>query len=233
MPTFDSSNSSGGVSAPTDSKNGYFRSIYGRWVVPNVIFPDINSAASLATWIGLGEGEVGDDGGINAEYMFQVGVLFQSVPAGGLAVSNYNFYFYSPFQFAYQVLTNISVSPGDAVFAMICTTPQSPDITCTVWNETTGEFSRWTYSEKESGVALAANWAGWMVGNVNDDNNVSLLGKYGAVIFDSVSAYHTDKGNVFPDRALSLSGPDENGNIAELSSGSLINDTIVVCSYIP
>ena len=216
--TETSTNWSGGVVfAPSGTS---FRWVEGDWVVPDVDAPTENQWYYSASWIGIDGDGSGD--------VCQMGVECEVFRSGNSISRNiYPWWEWFP-NFEVQI-TNLAVSPGDMVTALICTSGANATTASAFFsNRTTGASTSFSFSAP-SGTQLVGNCAEWIVEAPTVGGSQSALADYGEVFFSVCEGFLTNGNTV-------NGGTGDNINLTAgsnvVSDGNLITPTVIQCLYV-
>jgi hypothetical protein len=217
--TETSTNWSGGVVYAPSGQS--FKWVEGDWVVPDVGAPTQNQWYYCASWIGI-DGDGSPD-------VCQAGVECEVYQSGSSVTRNiYPWWEWYPF--SEVQITNFSVSPGDMVTMLICSTQGAGSTSATIYfnNRTTGASVAPFTITAPSGYQLVGNCAEWIVEAPTVGGAQSQIADYGEAFF-SVCAAVTTGGTTVD------GGTGDNINLVAggtvLSEGVLITPTIVQCLY--
>lgn len=218
--TETSTNWSGGVVyAPTGQS---FKWVEGDWVVPDVDAPTQNQWYYCASWIGI-DGDGSRD-------VFQAGVECE-VFRSGSSITRHIYPWWEWCCAPEVPITNLTVSPGDMVTMLLCSTHGAGSTTGTVYvtNRTTG-VSTSVGLTAPSGTTLVGNSAEWIVEAPQVGGAQSALADYGEVFFSVCEAVTSP-----PSNTTVNGGSGDNINMTAggkvVSDGNLITPTIVQCLY--
>jgi hypothetical protein len=218
--TYD--NWSGGVVYAPSGQS--FKWVQGDWVVPNVYAPADNQWYYCANWIGIdgdGSGDVCQAGMICAVYQ------------SGTSITRSIYPWHEWYPASWVEITNLTISPGDLISMLICTTQGAGSTEATIYfgNQTSGVALSYVITAPViNGVQtkLAGNSAEWVVETPIVNGQLTQMPDYGEVFFSTCEAYLTNDDVV-------NGGTGNNINLVQngktLSTGTLITPTIVQCQY--
>lgn len=166
------------------AKGSPFRWVAGQWTVPNPHAPGSGSYYA-SEWVGI-DGDGSNDvlqAGTETEVieilwftLTNVYTWFEWFPAGEVAISN------------------LSVSPGDVMYCLICVTSTT---TATVYfsNQSTNVSTSFTITAP-AGTSLQGNSAEWVVERPSVNGQATSLTDYDVVYFDECLAGWSGRGTI-------------------------------------
>ncbi len=197
-----------------------FRWVQGDWVIPDVDAPTDNQWYYCASWIGIDGDGSGD--------VCQAGVECE-VYRSGSSVTRNIYPWWEWFPESEIAITNLPVSPGDLLTALICTSGAgATQASLFLTNRTTGASTSLTFTAP-SGTSLVGNCAEWIVEAPTVDGGQSRVADYGQVFFSAADAYD---GNATLGGGTGDNINMNNGSGTEVSSGTLVTSTVVECQYV-
>lgn len=221
--TETSTNWSGGVVfAPTGQP---FSWIEADWVIPDVDAPTENQWYYCANWIGIDGDGSGD--------VCQIGIECEVYRSGNSITRNiYPWWEWYPE--AEVAITNFSLSPGDMVTALLCTSGGgATEASAYFTNRTTGATTSLSFTAP-AGTSLTGNSAEWVVEAPTVGGQQSAMADYGEVFFSVCEAFAGTIGGggttVNGGTGDNINMNDSSGN--EVSAGNLITPTIIQCEYV-
>ena len=215
--TETSTNWSGGVVFAPQGQS--FKWVEGDWVVPNVDAPTQNHWYYCASWIGIDGDGSGD--------VCQVGVECEVYQSGN-SITRHIYPWWEWYPLPEVQITNLGVSPGDMVTALICTTgANATSATAFFSNRTTGASTSFAFNAPQ-GTKLVGNSAEWIVEAPTVGGAQSAIADYGEVFFSVCEGFTTSNATV-------NGGTGDNINLTAggktVSDGILITPTVVQCLY--
>ncbi|HVM80201.1 MAG TPA: G1 family glutamic endopeptidase [Stellaceae bacterium] len=215
--TETSTNWSGGVVFAPQGQS--FKWVEGDWVVPNVDGPTQNQWYYCASWIGIDGDGSGD--------VCQVGVECEVYQSGN-SITRHVYPWWEWYPLPEVQITNLGVSPGDMVTALICTTgANATSATAFFSNRTTGASTSFAFNAPQ-GTKLVGNSAEWIVEAPTVGGAQSAIADYGEVFFSVCEGFTTNNATV-------NGGTGDNINLTAggktVSDGILITPTVVQCLY--
>ena len=187
-----SPNWSGAVAFPAAAGDA-FSFVIGSWTVPNAYPPRStwnghsynNGFYNALHWIGL-------DGwtGAGANDVLQIGTGTDvSVVDGAISVSCYCWYewWYGPLNNGYSKLSGFTVTPGDLISAVVCSTAPNSG-TAYIGNVTRAEYVSQVITDPSPALTLTGNTAEWIVEREGLGQTFSTLADYGGVFFSDCVA---------------------------------------------
>jgi hypothetical protein len=221
--TETSTNWSGGVVfAPAGQP---FSWIEGDWVIPDVDAPTENQWYYCASWIGIDGDGSGD--------VCQIGIECEVYRSGNSITRNI-YPWWEWFPEAEVAITNFSVSPGDMVTALLCTSGGgATDAAAYFTNRTTGAATSLSFTAP-AGTSLTGNSAEWIVEAPTVGGQQSAMADYGEVFFSVCEGFAGTIGGggttVNGGTGDNINMNDSAGN--EVSAGNLITPNIIQCEYV-
>jgi len=221
--TETSTNWSGGVVFAPSGKP--FSWIEGDWVIPDVDAPAENQWYYCASWIGIDGDGSGD--------VCQIGIECEVFRSGNSITRNiYPWWEWYPE--SEVAITNFSVSPGDMVTALLCTSGGgATEASAYFTNRTTGATTSLSFTAP-GGTSLTGNSAEWVVEAPTVGGQQSAMADYGEVFFSVCEAF---AGTIGGGGTTVNGGTGDNINMtdgagSEVSAGNLITPTVIQCEYV-
>jgi hypothetical protein len=201
--------------------------VSGQWTVPAVVPPEGDHGLSAcATWIGIdGNGE--DSGDI-----LQTGTT-QQITYGASQVT---FAWFEWFPASACTISNLDVSPGDVMYALICIYT-STEAAVYLGNMTTGKLVSFVKDGSSEGLSVAGASVEWILECPQQQNgDFAILTKFGDVYFDNCIAGTNGSdgprtvlgGSAF---GLTMLGNDDD-NIVRIAAPLALNDRAFKVQYV-
>ncbi|HEY2795192.1 MAG TPA: G1 family glutamic endopeptidase [Micromonosporaceae bacterium] len=201
--------------------------VSGQWTVPDVVPPPGDHGLSAcATWIGI------DDLGSDSGDILQTGTT-QQVTYGHAPTT---FAWFEWFPEDPVTVTNLSVRPGDVMYALICV--YSPvEAAVYLGNTTTGQLVSFIKDAPEN-ISLSGQTAEWVLECPQfEDGSFAILTKFGDVYFDNCIAGTSGRdplqivlaGTGTP---LVMQGEIDGGNPVDIASPVPLNDRAFKVQYV-
>lgn len=169
---------SGSVVSVPDAGDS-FKSIVGRWTVPNTYPSSSGNWEYSSQWIGID--------GSGTKDVFQAGTETDAIMVGGI-IQRQTYAWWQWFPNTLVAITNFPVSPGDVIWCALCVTSVAAG-SVYLRNVSSGNSTSFTVNAP-TGTLLVGNSAEWVVERVTINGSLPRLVNYGVVFFDEGIAYY-------------------------------------------